>query len=811
MAILARPGESLRDHLEACIKIYDEEFLFLKKLDPKFYEDLRRAIGIHDIGKASPAFQSSLKSEGRESLPHSPLSAFLYYSLSKDLYGFYAILRHHQDLIPIIGGGGYNLEEGIRTYEESPGKISKVAKAVRKNLEEKGEDLIKFLEETLEIRKEDLIKGLRSIEEERSFKFLLKDIKKEILKIAQKERSRSFLLSSDPLSREFIEAPWWKFRYSYSALKYCDVLSIARVMSAKRSGRGALDRLLSYSSKLGSKRDPLTNLRRKFFETCTKRMKEALKGELKKFYVVNAPTGIGKTLANIAISLMLGEKIEEEYGKFPKIVYALPFTSIADQVYEVVKEALGDRLEIALLHNYRAEVSSENESPEVKAFLAASMWQGDLLVTTFEQLIYSILWGKKNYAMKFSLANPSVAILDEVQAIEPALLVKVREGLRSSLLTYYIVSTATLPERIINKEESYIIFSLPEAIRLSRKICPKISHRVRYFSEIAKDLQETPKIEDIVEWSLQVLEKENPRSAIFLLNTIRSSKEFAKKIEKKAEELGYLLFYLSSRVIPKDRLRRIEEIRSLKNSDEKYLLVTTQVIEAGVDISSDILVRDLGPLEAIVQAAGRCNRELEREFGKVYLREIFQEERDGNLRKISSRVYCPSKINEAEKVLKDLEPGTPQADLEKKIIESLRSPSYDNSPPKEFFEKLLTLDVKYFEKEVELIKDDFSIPVFVEADRRATALLWELEELYERIRKGEREGVFDKFKLTLKKCRPYMVDLKVYQEPEELSFLSTFPPEGNRAMFYVLKRDSLGAYYDETYGFGSKGLEEDIF
>ncbi len=99
-------------------------------------------------------------------------------------------------------------------------------------------------------------------------------------------------------------------------------------------------------------------------------------------------------------------------------------------------------------------------------------------------------------------------------------------------------------------------------------------------------------------------------SYLFVLNTINSSFAFYKAIIDRIQELGlgFKICYLSTNIIPKERKRRIEKIREAIKSKQKIIIVSTQLIEAGVDIDCDCVYRDMGPLDSIMQVSGRCNR-----------------------------------------------------------------------------------------------------------------------------------------------------------------------------------------------------------
>ncbi len=116
-----------------------------------------------------------------------------------------------------------------------------------------------------------------------------------------------------------------------------------------------------------------------------------------------------------------------------------------------------------------------------------------------------------------------------------------------------------------------------------------------------------------------VMMYEDGISYLVVLNTINASLRFYRAIKEKLRDKGVAFFYLSTNIIPRERRKRIQEIRSALQKGKKIIVVSTQVVEAGVDIDLDAVVRDLGPIDSIVQVAGRCNRSGWRDKGRVYV------------------------------------------------------------------------------------------------------------------------------------------------------------------------------------------------
>ena len=137
---------------------------------------------------------------------------------------------------------------------------------------------------------------------------------------------------------------------------------------------------------------------------------------------------------------------------------------------------------------------------------------------------------------------------------------------------------------------------------------------------------------------------------LFVFNTISSSLKFYKTIIDRIQELGlaFEICYLSTNIIPKARRKRIEKIKEAIKNGQKIIVVSTQLIEAGVDIDCDCVYRDMGPLDSIIQVAGRCNRNKRSEQSDMYLLNLVSE---GN--KTFTGIYDSVLLDVVRRILKD--------------------------------------------------------------------------------------------------------------------------------------------------------------
>jgi len=336
------------------------------------------------------------------------------------------------------------------------------------------------------------------------------------------------------------------------------------------------------------------------------------------FYTITAPTGIGKTFACLAFANKLKGLLSRGEGR---IIYCLPYTSIIDQNFDEFKkiirsgkkEKYDERPERYLLkHHYLAFKKIKNRIPEeqyeYKDYLDDKLfvesWESAMVVTTFVQFFHTIIGYKNNFLKKFHNIINSIVILDEVQNINPdyyKLLQNIFEILGKRFKIWFLLITATQPE-ILNSEVSgtvelvdkgkYMKDPLFNRVKLEIKIEPQ------YLDEFKKEFCNT------------FLDQ----NCLIVMNTKKSAIQLYEYI-KREKETEYKIFCLTTYLTPLDRKEKIKNIKTALQNGEKLIVVSTQLIEAGVDVSFRYVYRDFGPIDSIVQVAGRCNRN--NEYGEL--------------------------------------------------------------------------------------------------------------------------------------------------------------------------------------------------
>jgi len=324
------------------------------------------------------------------------------------------------------------------------------------------------------------------------------------------------------------------------------------------------------------------------------------------WYRLTAPTGAGKTRSALAFALE-----HALINGHERIIFALPYTSIIDQNAEVYRSILGP--DSVLEHHSQVKTSDEEDEEQrvLRMRLAEENWDVPLIVTTTVQLLESLFSNRPSSCRKIHRIAKSVLIFDEAQTLPPELLrptMQVLKDLAENYGTTVVLSTATQPAL---KDEF-----LPELEGIKiREIVPDYPRHFEMLKRV-----EYRRLEEPVSIAALAAEISRHQQVMVVMNTRRSALLLV-------DELGEEdCLHLSTLLCSAHRRKVLEEVRRRLGRGEPVRLVSTQVVEAGVDLDFPVVYRAVGPLDRIVQAAGRCNREGRLPgFGEVVIFELEDE------------------------------------------------------------------------------------------------------------------------------------------------------------------------------------------
>ena len=401
-------------------------------------------------------------------------------------------------------------------------------------------------------------------------------------------------------------------RMLFSALVDADFLDTERFMDdGKARRRLGLPPIHSYRARLnehladkaaevagqGRALDPVMRARADVLRQC--REKALLSPGV---FTLTVPTGGGKTLSSLAFALQHAST----HGK-RRVIYAIPYTSIIEQTGDVFSSIFG--ADQVIEHHSQSDTDDRDESPRSR--LASENWDAPLIVTTNVQLFESLFAARTSRCRKLHNIAGSVIVLDEAQLLPPEFLQPVLDAL-NVLVTHYgvtlLLCTATQPALTDSKrfDPRQNLRGLPAPTRIVDDEASLFAALRRVDIEWPEDLHTPLPTNELVS---RLVEQE---SVLVIVNTRKDAAEIVTALDAASD--GHAL-HLSAAMCGQHRADVIVEIRDRlaarrAGTDTRPLrVVSTQLVEAGVDIDFPVVFRSLSGLDSIAQAAGRCNRE----------------------------------------------------------------------------------------------------------------------------------------------------------------------------------------------------------
>lgn len=390
----------------------------------------------------------------------------------------------------------------------------------------------------------------------------------------------------------------WAFyvRMLFSCLTDADFLATEAFMNPEQANRRPAEppsmarlaeRLGQYMHERFSEPDrPVQITRQRVLHAC----KEAAVLE-PGFFSLNVPTGGGKTLSSLVFALDHAAR----HG-LRRVICAIPFTSIIEQnaqVYREVFAPLGDG--VVLEHH----ASLDPDNPQVQAArLAVENWEAPLIVTTNVQLFETLFANRPGRCRKLHRMARSVIVLDEAHTLPVALLEPCLAALRELVQRYgctVVLSTATQPA--LTQREGFGI-----GLTGVREIMPDLPALHAAMQRVMVGDAGTLTLEETAE------RLAGAEQALVIVNTRRHARELYQQLTLRTPDKEGN-FHLSALLCPQHRSRKLEQIKARLKLGLPCRVVSTQLVEAGVDVDFPLVYRAQAGLDSVAQAAGRCNRE----------------------------------------------------------------------------------------------------------------------------------------------------------------------------------------------------------
>lgn len=404
-------------------------------------------------------------------------------------------------------------------------------------------------------------------------------------------------------------------RYLFSALTDSDWLSTEEHFDQEKSAM-RLDRILPIDFMLGkleeefgakSKSGEINELR-------NQARNQAIDKALSPIgcYSLALPTGMGKTLTSLAWALRHAKQ-----NRLKRIIIVLPYISIIDQTARELKRIFGEEWILEHHSSYNegqkaANDRNEDYSTEQKRKqLACENWDYPVIVTTTVQFFESLFSNKPSKCRKIHNIAESVVIFDEVQTIPKEIVLPtlgMLNDVQTVMRTSFLFCTATQPA--YEKRPGFDGITTITPLIEEPGILYDKTKRVIYHLLDGLAPTSFSRLTDAV--------LEHDQSALVIFNTKKDALEFFKLMS--SGETWDAQYHLSTAMCPDHRKKTITLIKADLEAKKKILVVSTQLIEAGVDFDFPLVFRALAPLESIIQSAGRCNREGKMNgFGNVFL------------------------------------------------------------------------------------------------------------------------------------------------------------------------------------------------
>ncbi|MDI3537169.1 MAG: CRISPR-associated endonuclease/helicase Cas3 [Epulopiscium sp.] len=355
-----------------------------------------------------------------------------------------------------------------------------------------------------------------------------------------------------------------------------------------------------------SNKSPIDDIRSNISNKC-KEKAENQQG----IFALTVPTGGGKTLASLRFALYHAKKYNLD-----RIIYVIPYTSIIDQNAQVVREILeiNDEEKGNIILEHHSNLLPEFENSKTK--LLSENWDAPIIFTTTVQFLETVFGAGTRSIRRFHQMARSVIIFDEIQTL-PIKTIHLFNNTINFLIenckTTVVLCTATQPLlNMVDEQKGRLFFSK------ENEIIPNVEElfsNLKRVEVIDKTKNQGWSVDEIA--TLAIEQTGIIKSCLIVVNTKRNAINLYQRILKEINSKN--VFHLSTSMCPAHRIKVLDRIKTLLKNNEQCICVSTQLIEAGVDVDFGCVIRYLAGIDSIAQAAGRCNRNGKHKIRKVYI------------------------------------------------------------------------------------------------------------------------------------------------------------------------------------------------
>lgn len=599
--LLAHPGQSLAVHLAG---VAERAALFAAHFNAS--DHARLAGWLHDLGKADEEFQKRINGQKGEKRPHAPHGAAL--ALAHQLWPLaFAISGHHAGL--------HNRSDLQRVTPRYSTKAAACETALRGNASKTNfnppafsslKTLPPWLDQLPSTTASERLSKMRAVD------FYTRLLFSALVDADRLDTENASL--ADGSQTNVARRKTWRFGNTALAAPGTAASLAAALASAIRHRADA--------ARAKGASQAVLEVRTSVLNSC-----HAAASSPRGLFTLTVPTGGGKTLASLGFALnhIAHHNTNLTEGALPlrRIIIVIPYLNIIQQTSRELMDVFAHTDADPLILEHHSQASD----PEIKDAkndadgwdkerslrqLAAENWEAPIIVTTSVQFFDSLFSRRPADARKLHNLCQSVVIFDEVQSLPPLLLQPILDALTelTSLERPYgcslVLCTATQPAL---KRSDDLPFGFERVSEINTAAADHFRQLERVtYRGLSKDTAPAALTNDALANAMLAAPRQQ---ALAILNTRKQARSLFDSLRGKAgtgTPLASAVFHLSTWMYPEHRKRVLREVERRLGAGEPCLLVSTQCIEAGVDVDFPAVWRAFGPYDSIVQAAGRCNR-----------------------------------------------------------------------------------------------------------------------------------------------------------------------------------------------------------
>ena len=416
-------------------------------------------------------------------------------------------------------------------------------------------------------------------------------------------------------------------------------------------------------------------------------------------YTLTAPTGSGKTIASMAFALKHAAANDKR-----RIIFIVPYNTIIEQNAAVFEDVLGQ--DNVLQHHSGIAYSDDEQNPDYKKLLATENWDAPVIVTSSVRFFESLYANRSSACRKLHNIANSVLVFDEAQVIPVPYLLPCVEAIKELVLNYHctaVLATATQS----SLDDYFMPLAMKEIVSRPKELY-EFFKRVRYDNSLGKLSDD------------ELAEKLSGHPQVLcIVNTRKRAQALAERVN------GSL--HLSTTMYPMHRRSVLLEIRERLENGTPCVVISTSLIEAGVDVDFPVVYRERAGLDSVIQSGGRCNREgkRNREDSFVYIFESEDKPHGSIAQNVSAYEHAVRNVGDISSL-----------EAIKLYFEQLRYIIGRDELDRKSVVKAFDDGVgKAFSFPFESIAKSFRL---IEEDTKTVYILTEAPQLAERLRSGER-------------------------------------------------------------------------